>query len=169
MDDEAEWLAKAAEDFAPSPGARAPGELRRYLQANFEAVMALKSDRKLSWGQVAAILSKRGLTKANGSPLDANIVAVTAAAVRLERPGARRKRRPVKPQVTQVVSAAPAPEPTKAEVPAPAPPPPAAPESAEAPAMPAADPELARVLGSIRELPTVPPPNFRAGWRKKES
>ena len=94
---EVEWLLEAAQEFGPASDPQKAGELRLYLRDNLDAVMKVKSDRKLSWGQVATILTKRGLTKKNGDPLDANIVAVTASAVRLERNPRGRKRRAATP------------------------------------------------------------------------
>ncbi|MBI0537707.1 hypothetical protein D9599_19280 [Roseomonas sp. KE2513] len=94
---EVEWLLEAAQEFGPASDPRKAGELRLYLRDNLDAVMKVKDDRKLSWGQVATILTKRGLTKKNGDPLDANIVAVTASAVRLERNPRGRKRRAATP------------------------------------------------------------------------
>lgn len=103
---EVEWLLQAAQEFGPASDPQKAGELRLYLRDNFDAVMKVKDDRKLSWGQVASILAKRGLTKKNGNPLDANIVAVTAAAVRLERnPRSRKGRLPAPAKAGQEAEA----------------------------------------------------------------
>jgi hypothetical protein len=94
LEDEAELLARAAEGLEPARNTAEPSPLRRYMRENFDALLALKAARGLSWPQLAVVLSKRGLTKSNGSPLDGNVVAVMAAQVRWERdPASRQKRK----------------------------------------------------------------------------
>lgn len=133
MSDEAEWLALAAEEFAPAKNQAEPSKLRLYMRVHYDALLALKDTRGLSWPQVAAILSKRGITKADGSPLDGNTVGVMAAQVRWERdPTSRQKRKRRKPrskatQAPSSVATSVPPEPARAVL-APSPAPYTAPE-----------------------------------------
>jgi hypothetical protein len=90
---EVEWLPQAAKQFSTTARPFKPGPLRTYFREHFEAVIAMKKYCGFSWPQVAVLLAGRGLTKADGSPLDGNLVAVTAAQVRWERyPRSRRRR-----------------------------------------------------------------------------
>ena len=124
---EADWLPRAAEQFSTKARSNTPGLLRAYIREHFEAVMAVKQDRGLSWPQVAVLLSKRGLTKADGSPLDGNMVGVTAAQVRWERCPRSRKRRTWTSNGKQITSEAAS---TPPNPPAPPPPIPTAPPPA---------------------------------------
>src|SRR3712207_60188 len=96
--DEAEWLAHLAAKMEPAKSHREAGPLRLYVRENFAALMSVKEQHKLSWSQMAEVLTKRGFTKANGDPLDGNSVAVTAAAVRWEKYPRSRKRRRARPK-----------------------------------------------------------------------
>jgi hypothetical protein len=94
-DIEAAWLDQAAAQLDPSSGTNKAGALRTYLRAHYDAVLAIKESRQLSWGQIATLLQARGLTKTDGSPLDGNAVGVMAAQVRWERsPRSRQRRHP---------------------------------------------------------------------------
>lgn len=130
--DEAAALERAAAELEPAGSPRQPGALLTYMRANYDAVMEVKAKRGLSWPQVAALLSGRGLTKENGSPLDGNAVAVAAARVRWQRnPRSRRKRRQTSSAPAPAPAAAiPAPEP-QAAAPEPAPQPAGAEDDAE--------------------------------------
>jgi len=125
LEDEADLLARAAEGLEPARNTAEPSPLRRYMREHYDVLLALKADRGLSWPQLAVVLSKRGLTKSNGSPLDGNVVAVMAAQVRWERdPASRQKRKKVRPKAARVAS----PSPARPEVPEPPPVTPTRPE-----------------------------------------
>ncbi|GAA0574570.1 hypothetical protein GCM10009416_11590 [Craurococcus roseus] len=165
---------KRLEELAPAPKGQDPSAARTHIRNNFEHITAARK-RGVIWRQIADLMDAEGIKAADGSPLSPAETRALYHAERYTR-GARRRRRPVQPKVAQAEPVSPAPEPATADhsgsvvssqvAQKPSEP---APEPPEAPASVAADPDLARVLGGIRELPTVPPPNFRAGWRKKES
>lgn len=126
MEDEAELLERAAAGLEPARNTAEPSPLRRYIREHYDALLALKAARRLSWPQLATVLSKRGLTKSNGGPLDGNVVAVMAAQVRWERdPASRRKRpkrkTPAPPRPAAREAPPPAPVAAASETPAPPP------------------------------------------------
>lgn len=179
FDDEAEWLSRAASRIATAGSASQASPLRVYLRKNYDALIRIKAERKLSWPQVAVILSERGLAKADGSKLDGNAVAVMAAHVRLERDPKPPKRR-ARARVRRGDAAEP-PAPTPAP-PAPRPLPVTA-EEANPPASPVpvtgsvpatespfstGDPALDRALNGVRTL-TPPPPSGGLGARGRRN
>ncbi len=153
MEDEAELLARAAEGLEPARNTAEPSPLRRYMREHYDALVALKAARGLSWPQLAVVLSKRGLTKTDGSPLDGNAVAVMAAQVRWERdPASRQKRK----KVRRKGKAAPAMAAVAAPVPAPTPEP--------QPVLPRAVERRPREIEAALVQPPAPP---RAVERKR--
>jgi hypothetical protein len=93
VENEADWLMRTAAELQLSGRKTTAGALLTYIRANFDAMMMVKEAKGLSWTQMAAVLSSRGITKEDGSPLDRTIVSVTAYRVQAERDPAARRRR----------------------------------------------------------------------------
>lgn len=93
-DSEAEWLAQAMDGRTPTAGSNQPSALRTYMRQHYDTLMRLKTERGFSWAKLAEVLAERGLTKADGTPLNGPAVYSAATHERHQRsPQARKSRK----------------------------------------------------------------------------